>query len=115
MGKRFEEAKEKYLFYVRPLESMAESADTHSVWYSAVPIGKHTLQQKFSKMCQAAGIVGHKTNHSLRATAASEMFARQVPEKLIQERTGHRSLEALRTYERSNEEQLRVHGFLSIV
>ena len=86
---------------------MAESADTHSVWYSAVPIGKHTLQQKFSKMCQAAGIVGHKTNHSLRATAASEMFARQVPEKLIQERTGHRSLEALRTYERSNEEQHR--------
>ena len=102
-----EEAKEKDLFYVRPLESMAESADTHSVWYSAVPIGKHTLQQKFSKMCQAAGIVGHKTNHSLRATAASEMFAQQVPEKLIQERTGHRSLEALRTYERSNEEQHR--------
>lgn len=58
-------------------------------------------------MCQAAGIVGHKTNHSLRATAASEMFARQIPEKLIEERKGHRSLEALRTYERSNEEQHR--------
>ena len=35
------------------------------------------------------------------------MFAQQVPEKLIQERTGHRSLEALRTYERPNEEQHR--------
>ena len=101
------EAKEKDLFYVRPLESIAESADMHEIWYSAVPIGKHTLQQKFSKMCQAAGIVGHKTNHSLRATAALEMFSRQVPEKLIQERTGHRSLEALRMYERSNEEQHR--------
>ncbi len=55
-------------------------------------------------MCQATGIVGHRTKHSLRATAASEMFAQQVPEKPIQERTGHRSLEALRTYERSNEE-----------
>ena len=72
-----EEAKEKDLFYVRPLESTAESADTHEIWYSAVPIGKHTLQQKFSKMCQAAGVVGHKTNHSLRATAASEMFAQR--------------------------------------
>jgi hypothetical protein len=102
-----EEAKEKDIFYVRPLESAAESPETRDIWYynTAIPIGKHTLQQKFSRMCQAAGIVGRKTNHSLRATAASEMFARQVPEKLIQERTGHHSLEALRTYERSNEEQ----------
>ena len=44
---------------------------------SAIPIGEHTLPQKFSKMCQAAGIVGHKTNHGLRATA-SEMSARQA-------------------------------------
>ena len=51
--------------------------------------------------------MGCKTNHSLRATAASEMFARQVPVNLIQERTGHRSLKALRTYGRSNEEQHR--------
>ena len=93
------------MFYVRPLESVVESPETHDIWYTTIPIG--TLQQKFSKMCQAAGIVGRKTNHSLRATAASEMFARQIPEKLIQERTGHRSLEALRTYERSNEEQHR--------
>ena len=102
-----EEAKEKDVFYVQPLESAAESPETHDVWHTAIPIGKHTLQQKFSKMYQAAGIVGHKTNHSLRATSASEMFAHQVPEKLIQERTGHHSLEALRTYERSNEEQHR--------
>ena len=37
-----------------------------------------------------------KTNHSLRATAASELFCANVPEKLIQERTGHKSLQALR-------------------
>ena len=56
-------------------------------------------------MCTLAGIKGHKTNHSLTATAATEMFRRGAPEKLIQERTGHCSLEALRSYERLDEVQ----------
>ena len=43
--------------------------------------------------------VSGKTNHSLRATGASMMFQAGVPEKIVQERTGHRSLEALRMYE----------------
>lgn len=46
-----------------------------------------------------------KSNHSLRATGATEMFAANVPEKLIQSRTGHRSLDALRLYERPSHEQ----------
>ena len=33
------------------------------------------------------------------------MFSANVPEKLIQSRTGHRSLQALRVYERPSEEQ----------
>ena len=37
--------------------------------------------------------------------AATEMFRSGAPEKLIQERTGHRSLEALRCYERIDEAQ----------
>ena len=35
------------------------------------------------------------TNHSMCATSATEMYETGVPEKAIQERTGHRSLEAL--------------------
>ena len=36
-----------------------------------------------------------------------------VPEKLVQERTGHQSLEALRVYERTNEDQNRaIFSFL---
>ena len=65
----------------------------------------HTLQQMVKKMCADAGIGGHKTNHRLRATGATELFKTGAPEKLIQERTGHCSLEALRTCERSSEEQ----------
>ena len=89
---------EKDLVYVRPLEKQPH--DPSKPWYST-----DTLQQMVKKMCSDAGIGGHKTNHSLRATGASELFKRGAPEKLIQERTGHRSLEALRTYERSSEEQ----------
>ena len=63
--------------------------------YTSVPVGKRALGSKLKLMCEKAGISGHKTNHSLRATAATEMYQGEVPEKLIQERTGHRSLKAL--------------------
>ena len=65
----------------------------------------NTRHTKVKTMCALAGIHGHKTNHSLRATGATELYNRGAPEKLIQERTGYRSLKALRTYERSNDEQ----------
>ena len=40
------------------------------------------------------------TNHSLRASGATKLFQKEVPEKVIQEITGHRSLKALRKYEK---------------
>ena len=55
--------------------------------------------------CAEAGVQGHKTNHSLRATRASELFAAGVPERIIQECTGHRSLKALHTYEPTSAKQ----------
>ena len=51
-------------------------------------------------------ISGGFTNHSLRAYEATALFQAKVPEKLIQQRTGHRSLESLRQYERTSESQL---------
>ena len=44
--------------------------------------------------------IATKTNHSLRATGVTSMFQANVPEKIIQKTTGHRSVEALRSYER---------------
>jgi len=55
-------------------------------------------------MCERAG-VECKSNHSLRATGASEMFGANLPEIFIQSRTGHCSLEALQLYERPSHEQ----------
>jgi hypothetical protein len=56
-------------------------------------------------MFEEAHIAGKKTNHSLRVTGASALFAAGVPERVIQQRTGHRSLDGLRTYERVTEDQ----------
>lgn len=47
-----------------------------------------------------AKIAGDFTNHSLRATGATELFQSEAPEKVIQGITGHRSVSALRQYER---------------
>ena len=57
-------------------------------------------------MCERAHITGGYTNHSLRAYGTTTLFHAGVPEKLIQQTTGHRSLEALRQYERTSESQL---------
>ena len=96
-------AVDKDVFYVRPLHKLP--IDSSAPWYAATPVGRETLHKKFRLMCQQAGIDGNKTNHSLRATGATQLYESGVPEKLIQERTGHRSLEALRMYERTNENQ----------
>ena len=96
-------ARENDLFYLRPLSEAP--SDVSAPWYAAVPVGKDTLQNKLSNMCKKAGISDKKINHSLRAASATQMYDSGVPEKLIQERTGHRSLEALRMYERTNAQQ----------
>ena len=56
-------------------------------------------------LCSEAGLSSRKTNHSLRVSGATRLFEAGVPEKVIQQRTSHRSLEALRMYERVTEQQ----------
>lgn len=57
------------------------------------------------KICKEAGIDCDKTNHSLRVTGATAMFQANVPERVIQKTTGHKSLQSLRCYERISTEQ----------
>ena len=56
-------------------------------------------------MFAEAGLSGNKSNHSLRVAGACSLFAAGVPERVIQGRTGHVSIEALRKYERVTENQ----------
>ena len=59
-------------FYARPLLKIPSDPD--EPWFAAVPVGKNVLATMFKDMCGEAHISGHKTNHSLRATGASELL-----------------------------------------
>ena len=90
------------ILYLRP--KATTPADLSLPWYEEAAVGKNTLSAMVKEMCAEAGI-GGKTNHSLRATGASAMFQANVPKKIIQKTTGHRSIEALHSYERVSTEQ----------
>ena len=53
-------------------------------------MGINKLNDILPEMCKAAGLK-RKTSHCLRVTCASSLFNAGVEEKLIRERTGHRS------------------------
>ena len=67
-------------------------------WYASQACGENKLSGMVKSMFAMIGVSG-KTNHSLRATGALELFQAGVPEKMVQEHTGHRSVKALRMYE----------------
>ena len=46
-------------------------------------------------LSKESGCKLHYTNHSLRATGITRLFNSGVPEKVIAERSGHRSLNVL--------------------
>ena len=58
-----------------------------------------------AKICAKAQIQGYKTKHSLCATAASRLSHKDIDEKLIMERTGHKSIEGTTSYKRTDEQQ----------
>ena len=106
------EAKDKDIFYLKP-KNVAPK-DPISPWFTAVPIGKHTLQDMMKKMSIQADLDQSFTNHSLRAYGVSKLFQANVPEKLIMERSGHRSIEGVRKYERTGvQQELQVCNVLS--
>ena len=57
-------------------------------------------------MCKAAQVDGRKTNHSLCSTGVTSLYKNNIPEKMIQDRSGHRSPAALCAYERPTAEQI---------
>ena len=83
-------------FYLQPLKTPSEK-----VWFSREPIGKNKLATIVKDMCAVAGITGYRTNHSLRATTATRLYSAGTDEQLIMERTGHRSVDGVRSYKRT--------------
>lgn len=72
------------------------------LWFERSPIGHNLLQSRFKEMCKQAGLVGNFTNHSIRATAITRMYDSGLAEKMIMKRSGHRSSEGVRAYQREN-------------
>ena len=88
-------------FYLKPLVKPRSNC-----WYAKVAYGHNLLQNTVKKLFTAAGMDRHYTNHSLRATAATRLFNSGIDEQLIMLRTGHSSVDAVRSYKRTNERLL---------
>ena len=87
-------------FYLQPLRNT-----TSDCWFSVKAMGHCALDGMVKKMCESAGIEGFQTNHSLRASTATRLYQAGVDEQLIMERTGHRSIDGVRSYKRTSDEQ----------
>ena len=86
MEKIPKEAIKKDNFYLQPIAKVKDPAQP---WFTTVPVGRNVLSKMVKNICEDARVSGQKTNHSLRATGATEMYHTGVPEKVIQERTGY--------------------------
>ena len=71
-----------------------------AVWFISTPVGQNKRGNVVSKMCKGADLQGQFSNHSLRATTATRGMEREISDKLIMERTGHRDIRSLQRYQR---------------
>ena len=90
----------KDVFHLQPLVKPSARC-----WFSNKPIGYNKLDGTVARLCKNAGIPGYRTNHSLRATTATRLYQAGVDEQLVMERTGHQSLEGVRSYKRTSTDQ----------
>ncbi len=65
-------------------------------------MGVNSLKKIVSTLAKEAGLVGHFTNHSLRAMAATRMYNGGVDEQVIKEITGHKS-DSVRAYKHTSD------------
>lgn len=82
-------------FYRRPLAN-----NGNQVRFSKQPIGHNYLPKIIPNITAKAGIIGNFSGHSGKATGLTQLYEAQVPEQIIQQRSGNRSLESLRMYDR---------------
>ena len=71
------------------------------VWYYKKAAGRKTLGNAVKKIMGKAGFDDHFTNPSLWRSCATKLYDNGVPEQVIQETTGHRSVEGVRSYKRT--------------
>ena len=90
-------------FYLRPIKVIPENQQ--APWFTSQTLGKNQLSKMVSSMFQEAGIEKKNVTNSLRASGTTELYRSGVPKNIIKERTGHKSIDALRMYERTSIDQ----------
>ena len=83
-----------------PENKIKDLNDAEEAWYRSTPMGKNMLGNIVKKCCDAAGISGKKTNHSLRKTCVSTLSDAGVSPHKIIKITGHRNITSLQHYDR---------------
>ena len=89
--------------YMRMLENV--STDSENICATKQRVGINLLKRMVPELSEKSGIGVRYTNHSLRATAITQMFTSGISEKVIADTSGHRSTKALRCYEHTSEQQ----------
>ena len=93
------------MFYLKPCALHTPKGD---VWYSKIPVGHNTLQNKVKRLCATVGITEHFTYHSLRTTVVICLFEARMDEQLIMCRTGHKSFDGVCSYKCQTEQVSKV-------
>ena len=83
-------------------------------WYTRQRVGVNIIKQLLPKICGSTEKDTKYTNHSLRATTITRMVNGSIPERVIAENSGHKSIKSLRCYEKTSFKQEQVAGQLII-
>ena len=67
-------------------------------WFKKSPVGRNTIGQFMKQACNAAGVTGRKTNHSVRKTCVKRALDSGCPREYVAQLTGHRSVASLQNY-----------------
>ena len=91
---------DKYIWpSYRPMPSKKRSTVSPLLVYLQINHGSQQYQRWWQKcVLKQVSVEGEKTNHSLRVAGATTLFDAGVPERILQQRTGHKSVGGLRTY-----------------
>ena len=104
LSKLPESAFQRDIFYMKARTCIPDSPS--DPWFTDIPVGHNTLDKFLKQILTEASVdTMNKSNHSLRATAISRMYQKNVHEKLIMERSGHISREGVTSYERTTPAQ----------
>ena len=81
----------KYLDHRPETEETAFTKPKGKVWRTQkkTTVGHNTLAKTVGCVCQAGGINGYKTNHSLRVTMTTHLFQSGVDEQRIMDHTSN--------------------------